>query len=1540
MRKKRLAFFLVSINILALIFASQGLAENQASKEKLSLGSLNSLSNLTRQGVKKESFAAGYSAGGQVKTLTFTVDTSQCFLDKVNKFDYIRIKNFSSSTKPGEPRLPVEVSVITLPKNSKVFGINVTSGQYVPILNKLNIVPVSQPVLISGRMSTEGALSPDKEIYSSYNFFPGEIVSYYAGADKVFVRFYPVQYIPKTKETILITSATVEVYYEVGEQPSKEGSPTSLGEPLSPGTACLIIYPSKYVTAATNLENFHEVTLGIETYRVTTESIDSLPYGETGCYPLTGPPDALCSQGGFGAWNGDKHTVPGWSTIKANYKAKLAQKICTYIQESKHSGDNGYIYLPDLAYIVLLGNDVDVPPSYYVYSHTLPSGSTLSAYESWIPTDFFYSLASYASLVPNFGVGRLSLRDASAAAVVNGGINAIHQFKADGSTSVTGDTYVYTGTVTAALTQTSFTDGAANWIPNEFAGAMLKITSDPGGAPNATGKTYTIASNTTNSLTIVSGTLITDGVEINSGYGIGDLRSELTVTVTGGDDVWIQNEYQNWNVKITSGVGTTYVIDFHPAKAALANGKLILRGDTAWDNGVIPGDTYEIRSTIDEAEAVVQKIINWYGVANNTWFKNVALAGGQTFDSWLYHGEMACLEIINTYDTYDNRSILNGNEVTKYFHTDTGYDEAFNEADVDPCLKDTLIDTGILYLHGHGSGNAFHFDVENISATEVLAYPASVDHQLPIVLSVACDNGAFDTVVYPPGYNTSFGESILLSGAGGIAYIGGPRSNFVSINYAFSETGVVSGSYGLMPEMLLYMFRQYHRSAENLRSMYTKGVIDYVGLHAAGLQMEDFYSERTLFGVTLLGDPVLDIPVQEPAASEYAVPGVTAKNPRANPPSYNALNIPVYEVADASTKNVTVTPTANSTQVEIKLVDPRNGTTDNKTIQAPAVDYTFAVSDHDGEAGTVGGPSFYIVRVSGQDEDGSCYTKEARQYVEVVNTFTPVGNILIVDDDEEDRYRFYTYPSNSPDYESYYINALVANGYVQGTDFKVWHVDNDDGTNGAGKGRHGEITPAALSAYKGTGKLVIWFTGDDLTSTLFSPDQTYLQGFLDAGGRLFITGQDIGWDIGYSSFYRDYLHATYVQDNIMLYNIDGVANDDISNGLYNIDINPGHAGGARNQHYPSEINVVGAVPCFIYLPGSGPGEYQSSGTAGIRYYTGNYAVVYFAFGFEGINDETDSVKGRNIVMKRVVDWLKNPTTGTAGLFSATAGDQLVTLNWTNPTNPSYKGTKIVYRTDQYPTSHTDGTLVCDKTASPGSVDSYVHTGLTNGITYYYVAYWYTATPSYTLIGYAAATPYAAGVPELGTPYDLAAFAGKNSVTLQWVDNSWDETGFSIARKTGTGGTYDSIATVASNLGRYGWVSYYDLSVEADVTYYYKVRSYKIKEETIYSGYSNEASATPYGWGPEMTSLVPGSGTGCFIATAAYGTPMAEEVVVLRKFRDNVLLKTTAGRDFVNLYYATSPPIAEFIRNKPGLKALIRVGLKPLVWLSKAVTNEN
>jgi PKD repeat protein len=74
---------------------------------------------------------------------------------------------------------------------------------------------------------------------------------------------------------------------------------------------------------------------------------------------------------------------------------------------------------------------------------------------------------------------------------------------------------------------------------------------------------------------------------------------------------------------------------------------------------------------------------------------------------------------------------------------------------------------------------------------------------------------------------------------------------------------------------------------------------------------------------------------------------------------------------------------------------------------------------------------------------------------------------------------------------------------------------------------------------------------------------------------------------------------------------------------------------------------------------------------------------------------------------------------------------------------------------------------------------------------------------------------------------------------------------------------------------------------------------------------------------------------CFIATAAYGTPMADEVVALRCFRDDYLIKTAAGRGFVDGYYRYSPPIARFISDKPALRKIVRAMLKPLVRFAKA-----
>jgi hypothetical protein len=63
--------------------------------------------------------------------------------------------------------------------------------------------------------------------------------------------------------------------------------------------------------------------------------------------------------------------------------------------------------------------------------------------------------------------------------------------------------------------------------------------------------------------------------------------------------------------------------------------------------------------------------------------------------------------------------------------------------------------------------------------------------------------------------------------------------------------------------------------------------------------------------------------------------------------------------------------------------------------------------------------------------------------------------------------------------------------------------------------------------------------------------------------------------------------------------------------------------------------------------------------------------------------------------------------------------------------------------------------------------------------------------------------------------------------------------------------------------------------------------------------------------------------GCFIATAAYANPTAEQLDVLRGFRDGVLLESAVGSQVVDLYYRLSPPIADFISGNSFLRTVVR-----------------
>jgi outer membrane protein assembly factor BamB len=78
--------------------------------------------------------------------------------------------------------------------------------------------------------------------------------------------------------------------------------------------------------------------------------------------------------------------------------------------------------------------------------------------------------------------------------------------------------------------------------------------------------------------------------------------------------------------------------------------------------------------------------------------------------------------------------------------------------------------------------------------------------------------------------------------------------------------------------------------------------------------------------------------------------------------------------------------------------------------------------------------------------------------------------------------------------------------------------------------------------------------------------------------------------------------------------------------------------------------------------------------------------------------------------------------------------------------------------------------------------------------------------------------------------------------------------------------------------------------------------------------------------------------GCFIATAAYGTAIAEKIQILREFRDGYLLTNPVGKALVEFYYRISPPTAEFIAEHPGLKPIVRAGLLPAVAISTVAVN--
>lgn len=182
-----------------------------------------------------------------------------------------------------------------------------------------------------------------------------------------------------------------------------------------------------------------------------------------------------------------------------------------------------------------------------------------------------------------------------------------------------------------------------------------------------------------------------------------------------------------------------------------------------------------------------------------------------------------------------------------------------------------------------------------------------------------------------------------------------------------------------------------------------------------------------------------------------------------------------------------------------------------------------------------------------------------------------------------------------------------------------------------------------------------------------------------------------------------------------------------------------------------------------------------------------------------------------------------------GLTASTASSSQINLSWTDNAN-NEDGFRIERRTGLVGTYSEVGTV-------SANVTSYQSTGLTAGTQYYYRVRAYNGIGNSLYSNEANATTNQAA-PTAPANLQTTSVSG-TQINLSWNDNSSNEDGFKIERKTGSSGTYAEIATVNSNVSTYQSVGLEPLTI-----YYFRVRAYNSGGNSSYSNESNVSTGNP------------------------------------------------------------------------------------------------
>ena len=239
--------------------------------------------------------------------------------------------------------------------------------------------------------------------------------------------------------------------------------------------------------------------------------------------------------------------------------------------------------------------------------------------------------------------------------------------------------------------------------------------------------------------------------------------------------------------------------------------------------------------------------------------------------------------------------------------------------------------------------------------------------------------------------------------------------------------------------------------------------------------------------------------------------------------------------------------------------------------------------------------------------------------------------VLLVDDDD------------GASYDTFFVSALNASGIS----FDVWRYKSS-----------GLPSDSILGSYQA----VVWTTGADFgstgnPSTLTLEDQANLQAYLESGGKLFLSSQDLLFDNNPNNFIINYLHVAGHNDDQGEKSVAGASGDTISNGM------------AFSFSYPfsnlSDYIVPGSGAAGIfYRTGKASASSRSEGSrfagegrsvlfsskvedpdltnyCALRYPdsgSSTYKVVFFAFSFEAVPQNGADPNNAKTVMARIMKW--------------------------------------------------------------------------------------------------------------------------------------------------------------------------------------------------------------------------------------------------------------------------------------------------------------